>query len=246
MSAVPVHNPSELPKTVALGPYVLTVGQGARSGFARRNRNWDVDFNRQTLTLANHIAGAALTQAFLMAVVGVIHYTHGLDDTSTEESFTHSFASGVLEFAHRNPQAWTWLNSQFDAMTQGRARYLSALRPGASVRRRVLPRRVLIGTRVVVLTHLSAKKADRERVWGYYDYTEINAPAVRLHEELTGRHLAVIFLHELTHAFHHQAKLRKRETYRRFIRTQVGSLLHFVKHNFTAWQWLLVQLQSDS
>jgi len=223
-----------------LGPYQLRVERLPKAAFARRNENSENDYNAGVIRIAEHLKGKALVETFLVRLIEAIHYTHGLDDASTEEHFTHSLAGGVIEFASRNPPAWKWLNCQLSSLTRGRHDYSSYAR-GRAKWHAEAPQTVVVGRNVVNLASLAGEQGDREGVWGYY---LIRRRGVRLHEELTGRHLAVIVLHELTHAFHHAARLKTRETRRRFIRVQAQAWLSFVRDNPDAWCWLLTLFRS--
>jgi hypothetical protein len=223
-----------------LGPYQLRVERLPKAGLGRGNENSENDYNAGCIRIAEHLTGKALLDAFVVRLIEAIHYTHGLDDASTEEHFTHSFAAGVLEFASRNPAAWTWLNSQMTSRRRGAYNY-AAYASGQSRWRASAPQEVLVRPHVVDLASLAGEKGDREGVWGYY---LIRRRGVRLHEELTGRHLAVIVLHELTHAFHHAARMRTRETRRRFTRVQAQAWQRFVRDNPEAWCWFLSLVRS--
>lgn len=223
-----------------LGPYRLRVERVPKAQLWRGNENSENDYNAGCIRIAEHLTGKALVQTFLVRLIEAIHYTHGLDDASTEEHFTHSFAAGVLEFASRNPAAWDWLNSQFAFLARGNHDFGAFARGRRRWRARA-PQEVTVGPHVVNLAALTSEQGDRDRVWGYY---LLRRRGVRLHEELTGRHLAVITLHELTHAFHHAARLKTRETRRRFMRVQAQAWLAFVRANPDAWCWFLTLLRS--
>lgn len=223
-----------------LGPYQLRVERLPKAAIGQGNENSVNDYNAGCIRIAEHLAGKALLEAFVVRLIEAIHYTHGLDDASTEEHFTHSFAAGVLEFASRNPVAWRWLNSQLTPRRRGTHNY-AAYASGQSRWRAQAPQEVRVGPHMVNLASLAGEQGDREGVWGYY---LIRRRGVRLHEELIGRHLAVIVLHELTHAFHHAARMRTRETRRRFTRVQAQAWQRFVQDNPDAWCWFLSLLRS--
>ena len=222
-----------------MGPYQLRVEMVPKKRLGRKNENSEADYNAGWLRLADHLSGKALVEAFLFRLIGVIHYTHGLDDESTEEHFTHSFASGVLEFATRNPEAWHWLNDQFSALAKQAP--FGAYARGKRRWRDTAPQSINIGPHSVELGSMDGPLA--ERVWGYYMYRRRE---VLLHAVLEGRHLAVIVLHELTHAFHYAAKLRTRESRRRFTRIQAQAWLTFVRADPNVWCWFVHLLRSSN
>lgn len=224
-----------LPFSVSLGPYTLQVVLCTKAEFVRKNVNSEVDFNAGVIRIASHVQGRDLAIAFVKRLLGVIHYSHGLDDASVEENYTHSFATGLMEFVRRNPQAWHWLNAMLSQhFSRGQRFDRICLHPPASSL--PLPVRMTIWHRVVRLSVLPAKTADRAGVWGYYLYAN---HGVHLHEHLRGEHFAVIFWHELTHAFHHAVGIQDRETRRRFVNAQASAWLEFVSKNPGAWKWFV-------
>jgi len=207
----------------------------SKAEFARKNVNSEVDFNAGVMRIASHVQGRDLVIAFVKRLIGVIHYSHGLDDTSSEENYTHSFATGLMEFVRRNPQAWYWLNAMLSKHFSKGQRYerICQQAPTTSLS---LPVRMTLWHRVIWLSVLPAKTADRAGVWGYYLYAD---HGVHLHEHLRGEHFAVIFWHELTHAFHHAVGMEDRETRRRFVNAQASAWLEFVSKNPGAWKWFV-------
>lgn len=226
--------------TLEMGPYRFRVELVDKAELHAGNEISITDVNAGWIRIANHLVGKKLIEAFLVRLVDVIHYTHGLDDASTEEHFTHSFAVGVLEFASRNHKAWYWLNRELSRVGRAKPNFEEFAR-GQHRQRLSAPLEVQIGQHTVNLAAIAGPDADREGVWGYYVYRK---RGVRLHEELTGRHLAVIILHELTHAFHHAAGMRTREKRRRFTRVQATAWLRFICSNPEAWCWFVQLLRT--
>ncbi len=220
---------------VSLGPYTLRVELCSKVEFGRKNVNSEVDFNAGVMRIASHLQGRNLVIAFIKRLIGVIHYSHGLDDASVEEHYTHSFATGLMEFVRRNPQAWHWLNAMLSQHFSKGQRF-ERICQQAPTSPLSLPVRMTIWHRVIRLSVLPAKAADRAGVWGYYLYAD---QWVHLHEQLRGEHFAVIFWHELTHAFHHAAGMQDRETRRRFVNAQASAWLEFVSKNPGAWKWFV-------
>jgi hypothetical protein len=221
--------------TVSLGPYEFAVTLCPKSSLTRRNVTSETDYNEGVIRISSHLQGRKLVTAFVTRLVFAIHYTHGADDSCPEEHFTHSFATGLLEFIRRNPEAWHWLNTMF-------SRYFSK---GQKFERlcdklpAVVPRppvRMAIGNRVVTLSAMPHKVAERERVFGYYFLADHR---LKVHESLKGEHLAVIFWHELTHGFHHWLGLEDGATEKEFLKGQVTAWLDFVRDNPSAWKWFI-------
>ena len=61
----------------------------------------------------------------------------------------------------------------------------------------------------------------------------------QLYSGLTGSNLAVVALHEITHAVHHMYDLKKRDLHRNFRHAQLKGWLGIIKQNPSAWRWLV-------
>jgi hypothetical protein len=60
----------------------------------------------------------------------------------------------------------------------------------------------------------------------------------QLYDGLRGRNLAVVALHEITHAVHHRYELKTRDKHIRFRQAQVRGWLGIMKHDPDTWRWL--------
>jgi hypothetical protein len=148
-----------------------------------------------------------------------------------EEAYTHSFATGMVEFAQRNPAAWVWFNRLLTQHHHGDVRYdkivLGVSRPPP------VPKRIVVAGHTVSIRSIG--KAECGNAFGWYHKSMREA---QLYEGLKGYNLAIVALHELTHAVHHVYQLKERDRHRAFRQAQLTGWLGIITHNPTAWRWL--------
>ena len=85
------------------------------------------------------------------------------------------------------------------------------------------------------MTIRSITKAECGGAFGWYHFEKQEA---QLYSGLTGSNLAVVELHELTHAVHHMYDVKKRDLHRNFRHAQLKGWLSIIKQNPSAWRWL--------
>jgi hypothetical protein len=215
-----------------LGPYQVGVELRPRHGMADRRRRVCLNLEAHRIELRQGLTGWALAEAFLESVVRLAHFSKGCQQGCVEEAYTHSLATGMMEFAQRNPRAWLWFNLLLSQLQPGRYRHDRAVR-GALASEPPLPRRVLIGGEPVHVRVIS--RAACGAAFGWYDGARRE---VLLCAGLAGCHLPIVALHEFTHALHHAHGLDDGAPHRRFTQAQVRGWLRFVRDNPGAWRWL--------
>ncbi len=224
-----------LPFHLHIGPYRLAVHIVDRSAMTRRRELVELDVNSGVVKMHQSLTGARFAQHFFKTLVRLIHYSKGCQDGCVEEAYTHSLATGLVEFAHRNPHAWVWFNLLLDH-TGPAGTDFARVAHGVSRRRLTLPRRMQVGDEVLHITPLSTEVANRRRVYGFYDPRTRTA---ELFEGLQGSNLAVVAIHEFTHCIHHRHALDSTAPRRRFVAVQSEGWMRFVRDNPSAWRWLL-------
>lgn len=222
-----------LPARVVLGPYHLTVQTRERSRLYDKRKLACLNFEDGRIELRDDLSGMRLAEAFLECLIRLCHFSKGCQQGCVEEAYTHSFATGMVEFAQRNPEAWHWFNALLTQHHPGDARYDKAVH-GLLVRPPQMPKRILVAGSTVTLRSIS--KSQSGRAFGWYSFADREA---QLYCGLTGSNLAVVALHELTHAVHHLHDITERDQHRNFRRAQVKGWLGIIKHNPAAWRWLV-------
>jgi hypothetical protein len=228
-SAAP-HAP---PFRIEFGPYRLSVEFRDASTMMDRRRLGCVNLEEHRIELRRGLHGIRLVEAFLGCLIRLSHFTKGCQQGCVEEAYAHGFATGIVEFALRNPPAWAWFNRLLSEHLPGRARQ-DPTADRAAKRTPAMPRRIIVAGMPVTLRRIS--RPETGSAFGWYDFTKRE---VQLYVGLTGANLPVVALHEITHAVHHAYRLRQRDSHRKFQRTELKGWLGIVRDNPDAWRWLI-------
>jgi hypothetical protein len=243
-TGTPVADAALAPFTLRIGPYHFAVKCTNRTQMKHATLLSESDINLQVIRLHQDLAGKRLIEYLLFEVIRLTHYVNGVHYSGSEEGYTHSFSTGLVEFMQCNPRAWTWLNARISQYFKPGSRYEHAARGDAAVDVAMQPpTTVRIGEKGFRIKILTPAMSKRGNSWGYLDLPRRN---LELAHDLCGTHLSVVFLHELTHAFHRaaQPQVRNRDSTRRFARAEARALLAFAVDNPAAWRWLLAHVQA--
>jgi hypothetical protein len=223
---------SPIPAHVTLGPYRLRIEFRERSLMRDRRRLACLDIDEGVLEMRSGVEGLRLARAFFDCVIRLSHFSKGCQQGCIEEAYTHSFATGLVEFAQRNREAWVWFNL---LLTEHLARDVQYDRvvTGMLARAPQMPRRIVVAGRPVTIRSIT--KAQCAGAFGWYHFDKQEA---QLYDGLTGSNLAVVALHEITHAVHHMYALKQRDRHHNFRRAQLDGWLGIIRHNPGAWRWL--------
>jgi len=222
---------ARLPFDVALGPYDLRVELHRPDRLLDKRRLACVNLSDSRIELRSDLEGLRLAEAFLDCVIRLSHFSNGCQDGCVEEAWTHSFATGLVEFARRNPKAWLWLNLLLARQLPG-VGYDRIVR-GACARAPAMPRQVRVGRHDVRLRSIS--KTQSGSAFGWYVYADREA---QLYRGLAGANLAVVALHEITHAVHHAYGLDDSARQRDFRRAQLAGWSGVMRRSPAVWRWL--------
>jgi hypothetical protein len=222
-----------LPFQISLGPYHLGVEFRARARMTDRRRLACINLEAGRIELRNDLEGLRLARAFFDCVVRLSHFSKGCQQGCVEEAYTHSFATGIVEFAQRNPRAWAWFNLLLSEHLGKRAHFDRVVR-GAFERPPRMPRRILVADRPVTIR--SIPRSQTGGAFGWYHFSRREA---QLYRGLTGANIAIVALHEITHAVHHAYGLKQRDRHLKFRHAQVDGWLSIMRSNPGAWRWLV-------
>lgn len=192
------------------------------------------------LAVRDDLKGKRQAHAFLRALIRLIHYSRGCQQGCVEEAYTHSFATGLVEFAQRNPGVWLWFNQLLDGLT-GRAHDYAGVVLGSSARVPPPPRRFMVAGQPVTLEAIGAREAGSAFGWYLYEQSE-----ARLYAHLAGANLAVVAVHEVTHAVHWYGGVGDGSAHRDFVAVQARHWLDFMLRNPGAWRWLTYLLSHEA
>jgi hypothetical protein len=221
-----------LPFDIVLGPYELAVEFHPREAMDDRRRLACVNLAAGRIELRHDLEGLALARAFLDCIIRLVHFSKGCQEGCVEEAYAHSFATGMVEFARRNERAWRWFNLLLTQHVPGSTGYDRVVR-GALKRAPAMPRHVQVGRHAVRLRGIS--KSQSGNAFGWYVFADREA---QLYRGLVGANLAVVALHEITHAVHHEHGLDNGRRHREFRRAQVQGWFGVMRRSHAAWRWL--------
>lgn len=220
------------PSRVTLGPYRLAVVFLDRAQLVDRRRLACVNLELSRIELREDLHGMRLAEAFLGCIIRLSHFSKGCQQGCVEEAYTHSFATGMVEFVQRNPQAWLWFNELLSEHHPSDVQYARVV-DGSDPRPPRMPRRIVIGGHPITIRGIGREETGS--AFGWYHFSRQEA---QLYTGLTGPNLAVVALHELTHAVHHVYGIRNRDRHHNFRRAQLKGWLDIIRRNPGAWRWL--------
>ena len=223
---------ARLPFDITLGPYELAVEFHPRAAMYDRRRLACVNLVAGRIELRHDLAGLELARAFFDCIIRLVHFSKGCQEGCVEEAYTHSFATGMVEFARRNVRAWRWFNLLLTQHLPARAGYDRVVR-GACARPPAMPRHVLVGRHEVRLRGIS--RTESGSAFGWYVFAKREA---QLYRGLSGSNLAIVALHEITHAVHHVHGLDNGHSHRDFRRAQLQGWFGVMQRSPAAWRWL--------
>jgi hypothetical protein len=134
---------ARLPFLVEMGPYRLSVELRERSRMYDRRRLACVNLEDHRIEIRQDLKGLKLAEAFLACLIRLSHFSKGCQQGCVEEAYAHSLATGMVEFALRNPRAWLWFNLLLSEHLPGNVQYDRVVR-GALPRAPAMPKRMLV------------------------------------------------------------------------------------------------------
>lgn len=216
-----------LASRIELGPYSIAVIEVTESAMPVRRRHACLDLTHDAILIRVGLSPVQWLRALVHALVRLVHYSQAvLLHDSTEEHLTHSLASGLSQFARRNPQlCWALMRATHPPLRRGAAR----------------PQRLVLGEASWTVRMLPLKTAARLRLFGQAD---LERRRIEIDPALTGTQLAVIFLHETLHGLHHEHGVTDLTPLRVCHTREAEALLRFIALNPQAAVWWFEQLQA--
>ena len=223
---------SSLPRHLTLGPYRLRMAFFDRALMDDRRKRVCINLEANRIELRDDLQGLALAEAFLECIIRLSHFSKGCQQGCVEEAYTHSFATGMVEFVQRNPEAWVWFNGLLTEHLDSDVRYDRIVVDAGRLPPR-MPRRIHVAGHPVTIRSIS--KTESGNAFGWYHMSRQEA---QLYRGLTGSNLGIVALHELTHAIHHLHALKNRDRHQAFRRAQLRGWFEIMTRNPGAWRWL--------
>lgn len=125
------HEQLVFPQPVVIGAYNFEV-RFMSVEMAEKEQQWGYcDFSTQTIWLLETLTGVHFAIILLHELFHAMHYVAGLDDSSSEESFTHGQANAMVTLMRNNPEVWDWINGYIREAQEGQFQPATraALRP---------------------------------------------------------------------------------------------------------------------
>ena len=240
-----VRPPAEaaFPLSMTVGPFHLAVIHAPRDTMRLQRRLMEYELSHGIVWLHESLTGERLAQQFLKAIMRLIHKSAGCQTGCIEEAFhrvsrpasCHS-PSRIRKCGSGSTACWESPSSPGHASACGvrseAPKLIAFPRPSsltgmscASSRCATMPP---CGIRSMAISARPSRpdgRAVRVLAWA-----------------AAGRRV----VHEVTHAIHSAAKLRIRDTGDRFVSAQVTGWLQFVKHNPSAWMWLVATIREQA
>ena len=216
-----------------MGPYQLRVVAAPREMFTDKRRKVEADWNAGIVHLRKDATESSALSFLTRHLVTAIHYRSGLNNSSDEESFAHSCASGFVELAL----------SQRPFFAGYLALVEKIIKPGAGWQQIYLkprpapaPKRIVCANRACTIRFVASGNCTREQAYGFYF---VGQGVIDLSDGLSGPNLALVSLHEKLHFLHECAGLDDKSTEIMFRDGQTRLLLNSLKDNPGYWRWWL-------
>lgn len=232
----------DLPPFV-VGPYGLKVQACPRPRMPDRRTHIHVDWNAGALLLRDDLSEQQALRALMRGIVAAIHYRSGLNDSSDEESFTHSLSSGLVELAGTSPRFWFELHAYLDEYF-GHPETWGPLAGGALAPGVVRPPiQLRLGRRRCAIEWIAEERWPMPDAYGLYTPGQ---HLIELRKGLQGSNKALVALHEGIHFLHDCYKLADTHDEGTFRRKQVEGLLCLLEQNPAFWAWWLQQVSTGT
>lgn len=219
-----------------IGPYTLRVTPSKKSDFADKRRVVEHDWTEGLTRIAQHLSTRRALECLMRSLVQAMHYRSGLDDRSSEESFTHSLSTGFVELAQNNPRFWFELNTILEAEYAPECGWGRVAGGNSVDDHRDLPEQIEYDGQVCTIEWLHGADWKWPDAYGYY---WIKQNRIQLNGSLHGNNLAIVSLHECLHFIHERLSLKDTTKEVLFRRTQAAFMPRFIQQNPKFWLWWL-------
>jgi hypothetical protein len=222
-----------------VGPYQLRIVAATPEMFADKRRKIEADWNAGTVHIRNDATEASALGLLTRHLVTAIHYRSGLNDASNEESYAHSFASGLVELALGQRSFFVEFLTVAEKLIKPRAGWTDAYLRGG---KHPMPKRIICGSRVCTIRSIASKQCNKAGAYGFY---LVGQGVIELSDALNGANLALVALHEKLHFMHECAGLKDKSTEAMFKVAQTRLLLTSLKENPSYWRWWISLLAAN-
>ena len=214
-----------------MGPYQLRIVAATREMFTDKRRKVETDWNAGIVHIRQDANESFALTLIVRHLITAIHYRSGLNDSSNEESYTHSCASGLVELALGQRAFFVELLTLIEKLVKPGAGWRNAYLKGRAV---PAPKRIVCGSRTCTIGFVASASCNKAHAYGFYT---VGKGIIELSDKLNGANLALVALHEKLHFLHECAGLKDRSTEAMFKNAQTKLLLNSLKDNPGYWRW---------
>jgi cell division protein FtsL len=216
-----------------MGPYQLRIVAATQDMFTDKRRKVEADWNAGIVNIRTDAKESRVLNLLTRHLITAIHYRSGLNDSSDEESYAHSCASGLVELALGQRDFFveylTLIEKHIKPRAGWREVYLNARFIPA-------PKRIVCGARSCTIRFVAPQTCSKANAYGFY---VVGQGVIELSQDLSGANLALVALHEKLHFMHECAGLKNRSTEAMFKTAQTTLFLNSLKDNPGYWRWWL-------
>lgn len=214
-----------------MGPYQLRIVAATREMFTDKRRKVETDWNAGIVHIRQDAKESFALSLLMRHLVTAIHYRSGLNDSSDEESYAHSCASGLVELALSQREFFVELLTLVEKLIKPGAGWRDVYLKGRCV---PAPKRIVCGSRTCTICFIASESCNKAHAYGFYT---VGKGIIELSDKLNGANLALVALHEKLHFMHECAGLKDKSTEAMFKNAQTKLLLNSLKDNPGYWRW---------
>lgn len=214
-----------------MGPYELRIVAASRDMFTDKRRAVEADWNAGIVHIRRDATDSHALSLLTRHLITAIHYRSGLNDSSDEESYAHSCASGLVELALGQRAFFVEFLTLVEKHIKPGVGWKDVYLKGRAV---PAPKRIVCGTRTCTIGFIASERCSKAGAYGFYT---IGKGIIELSDNLNGANLALVALHEKMHFLHECAGLRDQSTEAMFQNAQTKLLLNSLKNNPGYWRW---------
>ncbi len=219
-----------------VGPYTMQVFPATRDMFHDKRRVLEHDWTAGVAYIAQHLSTRKALECLMRSLVTCIHYRSGLNSRSDEESFTHSFATGLVELARNNPEFWTQFNQLLEQEYKPRAGWGRTAAGNPVAAALTNPKHLMFDGRGCAIEWIPGHKWKEPGAYGFY---LIKKGHIELNDAIHGTNRPLVALHEVLHFLHECVGLKSSTDETTFKRGQAYTFLRFIQQNPKFWAWWL-------
>lgn len=188
----------------------------------KKSQPWAVDLLKGEIRLSLRNSDKQNARFLLAAYLRMAQYLAGEDGDTTEEQITHLSANAVLSSFQNNQAMWAFISKHHPQCR--------------TVAEPEIPKELRIGQAIWTLKSMSDRTFYKENAYGLCVF---GSRKILVYPKLNDEMRKLVSLHEVLHAVHHNAGLKKGSLIQSFAFEQAKALLKLAQHNPGFWSYIL-------